>query len=290
MKFQGITGNFTEANVDALAVAVFKGEKAVMLACLKDLDKLTGGLIARRRSRPKSSKAKRARPHCSVLRRRAGVKASRLLLVGVGDENEYKPSASSPLLAGRRHDALRKRNIKSFALLPAIGERVRSKPHSMRFRASSPASSNSINTRPRTRTTRRSPNSLSASKVRRAAISKTGIARGQAIGESIEFTRDLANEPPNILTPTEMASRAQKMAREVGLKCEILDEARMQKMGMGSLLSVSRRIRQPAKLIVLRYTPAKATGKKGDLLALVGKGITFDTGGISLKPARAWMR
>jgi leucyl aminopeptidase len=101
----------------------------------------------------------------------------------------------------------------------------------------------------------------------------------------MNFTRDLANEPPNILTPTEMAKRAQKMAREVGLKCEVLDEARMQKMGMGSLLSVSAGSEQPAKLIVLRYTPAKNTGKKGDLLALVGKGITFDTGGISIKPA-----
>jgi leucyl aminopeptidase len=75
------------------------------------------------------------------------------------------------------------------------------------------------------------------------------------------------------------------MAKQVGLKCEVLDEARMEKMGMGSLLSVSRGSEQPAKLIVLRYTPAKSTAKKGDLLALVGKGITFDTGGISIKPA-----
>ena len=82
-----------------------------------------------------------------------------------------------------------------------------------------------------------------------------------------------------------MANRAQKMAREVGIKCEVLDEARMQKMGMGSLLSVSLGSEQPAKLIVLRYTPAKSTGRKGELLALVGKGITFDTGGISIKPA-----
>jgi leucyl aminopeptidase len=95
---------------------------------------------------------------------------------------------------------------------------------------------------------------------------KAGLTRGQAIGESINFTRDLANEPPNILTPTEMANRAQKMAREVGLKCEILDEARMRKMGMGSLLSVSAGSEQPAKMIVLRYTPTRNTGKKGDLL------------------------
>jgi leucyl aminopeptidase len=65
----------------------------------------------------------------------------------------------------------------------------------------------------------------------------------------------------------------------------VLDEAKMRKMGMGSLLSVSAGSEQEAKLIVLRYTPARNTGKKGELLALVGKGITFDTGGISIKPA-----
>ncbi len=114
---------------------------------------------------------------------------------------------------------------------------------------------------------------------------KAGIASGQIIGESMNFTRDLANEPPNILTPTEMARRAQEMAKEVGLKCEILDEAKMQKMGMGSLLSVSAGSTQPAKLIFLKYTPEKSTGKSGELLGFVGKGITFDTGGISIKPA-----
>ena len=74
------------------------------------------------------------------------------------------------------------------------------------------------------------------------------------------------------------------MAKEVGLKCEILDEAKMTKMGMGSLMSVTLGSSQPAKMIVLRYTPVKSTAKKGEMLALVGKGITFDTGGISLKP------
>ncbi|MCC6452434.1 MAG: leucyl aminopeptidase, partial [Acidobacteria bacterium] len=113
---------------------------------------------------------------------------------------------------------------------------------------------------------------------------KHAIGRGVAIGESMNFTRDLANEPPNILTPTEMARRAQTMAAEVGLKCEVLDEAKMTKLGMGSLMSVSIGSTQPAKLITLRYTPAKSTAKDGELLALVGKGITFDTGGISLKP------
>ena len=155
----------------------------------------------------------------------------------------------------------------------------------MPSRVLSPASSSSINTRRRTRTTKRSTRLSFASTDAKPADLKNGIDRGQAIGESMNFTRDLANEPPNILTPTEMANRAQTMAKQVGLKCEILDEAKMSKLGMGSLMSVSIGSEQPAKMIVLKYTPAKSTGKKGELLALVGKGITFDTGGISIKPA-----
>jgi leucyl aminopeptidase len=81
-----------------------------------------------------------------------------------------------------------------------------------------------------------------------------------------------------------MAKRAQAMAKETGLKFEVLDEAKMKRMGMGSFLSVSHGSEQPGKMIVLRYTPAKSTAKKGELLSLVGKAITFDTGGISLKP------
>jgi leucyl aminopeptidase len=118
----------------------------------------------------------------------------------------------------------------------------------------------------------------------KASDLKNGISRGQAIGDSMNLTRDLANEPPNILQPTEMAKRAQAMAKETGLKFEVLDEAKMEKLGMGSILSVTKGSDQPAKIIVLRYTPAKNTGKKGELLALVGKAVTFDTGGISLKP------
>jgi leucyl aminopeptidase len=110
-----------------------------------------------------------------------------------------------------------------------------------------------------------------------------GVTRGQIVGESINFTRDLANEPGASLTPTDMAERAREMAKEFGLSVEVLDEAQMQQEGMGSLLSVSRGSEEPAKLIIVKYTPASAPSNK-ELLAFVGKGITFDSGGISLKP------
>jgi leucyl aminopeptidase len=86
------------------------------------------------------------------------------------------------------------------------------------------------------------------------------------------------------MTPTDMAERAREIASEFGLSVDVLDEARMEQEGMGSLLSVARGSEQPAKLIILKYTPATPPSNNKELLAFVGKGVTFDSGGISLKP------
>jgi leucyl aminopeptidase len=114
------------------------------------------------------------------------------------------------------------------------------------------------------------------------AALREGSERGRSIGEAVNFCRDLGNEPPNVLTPTELASRARAMAEANGLECEVLEREQMRELGMGCLLGVAQGSAQPPKFIILRYKgdPDGAPG-----LALVGKGITFDTGGISIKPA-----
>src|SRR5258708_39261896 len=86
------------------------------------------------------------------------------------------------------------------------------------------------------------------------------------------------------MTPTIMADRAREIANEFGLSIDVLDEARMEQEGMGSLLSVARGSDEPGKLIVLKYTPPNGVEESEGLLAFVGKGVTFDSGGISLKP------
>jgi leucyl aminopeptidase len=108
--------------------------------------------------------------------------------------------------------------------------------------------------------------------------------RGCILAESQNFSRDLANEPANLMTPSILAERARIMAAEVGLDCEILDQDRMRQLGMGSLLGVAQGSAEPPFLIVIRYTPATPS-KSADHLALIGKGVTFDTGGVSIKPA-----
>ncbi len=280
MKSSAITGNFPEANVEALAVVIFKGEKASS-ADLSGLDKITGGLIG---SVIANDEFKGDVGETALLRFHPSgkVKASRVLLIGVGDKADYKTHDVASV-AGGAVRFLQKRKIKSFALLPrSAGNAVEVAQFAMQGCITSQFELDKYKSKDKTKHTVNS--FVLCVEGAKAAELKSGLNRGQIIGDSMNFTRDLANEPPNVLTPTEMANRAAAMAKETGLKCEVLDEAKMKKMGMGSLLSVSLGSEQPAKLIVLRYTPTKNTAKKGELLALVGKGITFDTGGISLKP------
>ncbi len=106
---------------------------------------------------------------------------------------------------------------------------------------------------------------------------------GLVIGESQNFTRTLVNEPGNKLTPTEFGKRAAAMAKEVGLQCEVHSTDKIKELKMGAFWSVSQGSEEPPALIVMRYEPAGVND--GPVLGLVGKGITFDTGGISIKPA-----
>ncbi len=110
------------------------------------------------------------------------------------------------------------------------------------------------------------------------------VLEGMAIAEGIRLTKDLANLPGNICTPTHLAEQAVQMADEYdSMHAEVLDEAQMEELGMGALLSVAKGSEQPAKLIVLEYRGADEGDKP---IVLVGKGLTFDAGGISLKPAQ----
>lgn len=106
---------------------------------------------------------------------------------------------------------------------------------------------------------------------------------GRVVGESQNFTRDLVNEPGNKMTPTILGERAKKMCAEHGLQCEVYGKDKLLELKMGSFWSVSQGSAEPPALIVMRYEPANAPAQP--VVGLVGKGITFDTGGISIKPA-----
>src|SRR5699024_5244270 len=110
-----------------------------------------------------------------------------------------------------------------------------------------------------------------------------GIAEGNATVAGVSLAKDLGNTPANICTPTYLAEQAKALAkRHTSVKTTVIDEAKMEKLGMGALLAVSRGSREPAKLIVMEHNKGPKNAKP---VVLVGKGVTFDAGGISLKPA-----
>jgi leucyl aminopeptidase len=220
-----------------------------------------------------------------ILYRVRGVAAERILLVGLGKEKEfgerqYRDCARAALSAirdtGARDACLylaelhvpdRDASWKARQLVLAAVE-VNYRFDQMKSKKANAAALGRV--------------TVAAPSSHDAAALERGVREGRAIAAGMSLTRDLGNLPANVCTPTYLAERAVKLAREWKLAVEVLEQKDMEKLGMGSLLSVTRGSHQPPKFVILRYSGA---GKKERPVVLVGKGITFDTGGISLKPA-----
>ena len=117
------------------------------------------------------------------------------------------------------------------------------------------------------------------------AGTEAGLAEGIAIGEAQNFARSLVNEPGNVLTPSVLGERAAAMCKEQGLKCEVFSIEKLRELKMGAFIAVTQGSYEPPALIVMHYEPEGGVAEGSPVLGLVGKGITFDTGGISIKPA-----
>ena len=112
-------------------------------------------------------------------------------------------------------------------------------------------------------------------------IDKNIVIKGQVLANSVCFARDLGNHPANILTPTYFANESRRISKAKNMKCTVYDVSKFEKMGLGSFYGVARGAKEPAKMIIVEY---KGGPKSQKPIALIGKGLTFDTGGISLKP------
>src|SRR6267143_2966797 len=280
MQVEASGGPFEQLDVQAMAVAVFENEKSDE-GFLKKLDELSGGFL---KSAYESEEfaGKEGETAYFHLVGNHKLKARRLMLVGVGETIDYKAGQISQM-AGTAVRSLRSKNVKSIAIIP----RVEGNPEDTTASALQGAYI-SLFDPDKYRTVEKEQKDIERLIVvidgANEHLLKLGVERGRIVGESINFTRDLANEPGAYMTPTIMAERARDVANEFGLSIDVLDEARMEQEGMGSLLSVARGSDEPAKLIVLKYTPPNMVEESEGLLAFVGKGITFDSGGISIKP------
>ena len=216
----------------------------------------------------------------TLLHRPAGLKAKRLLLVGGGKAKNFS-AVDLRKLAGVAVRTLKGKSVRSFAF--ALPENDIPATDGVRCVVEGAFVGNFEPDYYKSDRRDQKIDDLTIVTSGDRKVSEEAARVGRIIGESQNFTRDLVNEPSNRMTPTMLAERAKKMAAEVGLKCETYGADKIKELKMGAFWGVAQGSDEPPALIVLRYEPDDAA--KDVHLGLVGKGITFDTGGISIKPA-----
>jgi leucyl aminopeptidase len=217
----------------------------------------------------------------TLLHRPSGLKAKRLLLLGGGKAKSFSVSDLRKL-AGAAVRTLKAKSIRSFAFALPEGT---SAPDAVRAIVEGAFVGNF---EPGYYKSDRKEKDQKIDEITILVSGDTkalenALNTGRIVAESQNFTRDLVNEPSNLMTPTILAERAKKMAADVGLKCEVFAGDKIRQMKMGAFWGVAQGSDEPPALIIMRYEPKDAA--KDVHLGLVGKGVTFDTGGISIKPA-----
>jgi leucyl aminopeptidase len=217
----------------------------------------------------------------AIVHRPEGMKAQRLLLIGCGEKAKFTP-AQMRTAGGVMARALQARSIQQAAIRL---KRLTNEPPMLRALVEGLITGGF---EPDQYKTEKKNGGKLLERVEISCIEITremeaALETARIVGEAQNWTRALVNEPGNVLTPRVMAERARAMAAECGLECEILDEPRMRQLGFNTLLGVAQGSAEPPVMIIVRYAPEQPASE--DHLALVGKGVTFDTGGISIKPS-----
>jgi leucyl aminopeptidase len=267
----------------ALIVGAFEGSGLTGAAA--DVDKSMGGALKRAEGVTRFSGK---RGQVVELLAPTGLKASRVLLVGLGktaDFDHYAAERVAANVVGRFLTSGEKEVV--FALDLAKGTKLKADRFAAHLALGAALRSYTFN---KYRTKKGEEHEPTLTKVTigtaDAAGAKKRWAPYEAVAAGTFVARDLINEPPNILSPQEFATRAKALAK-LGVKVEVLGEAAMKKLGMGALLSVGQGSVRESQLVVMQWNGAR--GKKEAPVAFVGKGVCFDSGGLSLKPAASMM-
>jgi leucyl aminopeptidase len=245
-----------------------------------ELDQAGGGLLGRLN---KSGELTGKSLETTLIHAPAGLKAARLLLIGAGKREQFN-AAVLRKIAGVASRYLKARAVHNFVF--AVRENGATQENAQAITEGLVTADFETD---KYKSEKKKDKFIDAVAIAgfgdaEKAVGEKGIARGLIIAEAQNFTRDLVNEPSNKLTPKILAEKAQAMAKEAGLAVEILDEKKIADLKMGALLSVAQGSVEPPRMIVITYTPANV--KAGaPVVGLVGKAVTFDTGGISIKPA-----
>src|ERR1700731_757378 len=273
------TKPYAALETEALVSYVFE-ESDPIQGRISEIDQSANGLL---RNLAKSGELTGKSLEMTLIHAPAGLKAARLLLVGAGKREQFS-SATLRKIAGAALRYLKARSVKQFAFL--VREAAPAEDSAQTLAEGSLAANFEAD---KYKTDKKNEKSVDTvllagySDADRAAAEK-GLARGRVIAESQNWARDLINEPSNKLTPRILGEKAEAMAKQAGLAVEILDEKKIADLRMGALLSVAQGGPEPPRVMVVTYTPANP--KPGaPVIGLIGKAVTFDTGGISIKPA-----
>jgi len=284
METKLVFGPVTELETEALVVIVPDREPRLE-GTLAEIDQATQGAL---RELIDAGEFSARALETVLLYRPAGLKAKRLLLIGAGKNTpgvyELRRLAT---VAARQ---LKGKNLHRIAILAPAGVAAEDAVRAFATGV------DGANFEPDTyKQDRKEDRRIDALAVSFPGGSETGaltraLAEAGFIASGHRFARDLANEPGNRLTPTILAQRAQAMAQQAGLACEVIDEKRARELKMGAFLSVAQGSAEPPAMIVIRYQGNPDAN--APVLGYIGKGITFDTGGISIKPAQGmeWMK
>jgi leucyl aminopeptidase len=273
------TKPFAGIETEGLVSYVFEETDPVQ-GRVSEIDKLAGGLLGKL---AKSGELTGKMLEFTLVHAPAGLKAARLLLVGAGKKEQFN-SAALRKIAGAALRYLKARSVKNLALFVREGDATEQSAQAI-VEGALAADFESDKYKTDKKNDKKIETTVIAgySDSERGAGEK-GLTKGRVIADSQNFARDLINEPSNKMTPAILAQKAEAMAKAAGLSVEILDEKRIAELKMGALLSVAQGSVEPPRMMVITYNPP--TPKPGaPVIGLIGKAVTFDTGGISIKPA-----
>jgi len=273
------TQPFASLDADALVTYVFE-ESDPLQGRIAEIDQAAAGLL---RKLVQSGELAGKTLEFTLLHAPAGLKASRLLLVGAGKRDQFN-AATLRKISGAALRYLKSRGVHKYAF--AVREGGANEEFAQAIAEGAIAADFETD---KYKTDKKNDKFIDAvtlagySDTERSA-GEAGLSRGRIIADAQNFARDLVNEPSNKLTPRILAGKAEAMAREAGLAVEILDEHKIASLKMGALLSVAQGSIEPPRVIVVTFTPSNVA-PGSPVIGLVGKAVTFDTGGISIKPS-----
>jgi leucyl aminopeptidase len=281
MKVTVVTGDIAKTASDAIIVNLFEGAKAPGGATAA-VDKALGGIISKM---IKSGEIKGKQGEMTLIRTMGKIKPAKVLVAGLGKKDDLNPNVIRSVVAEACR-YLRRTQVKEIAtIVHGAGDKgIDSEKAAQAITEGAMLGLYTF----RKHKSKKDENTqiervvIVSSDNKSLPALKKGCEKGRILSEATILARDLDNEPGNYMTPTDLANVAKKVAKDFGLECTVFEKKDIEKMGMGGLLGVASGSVQPPKLIVLKYQGDKRSKRT---IGLVGKGLTFDSGGISIKPS-----